>query len=159
MPTRIDACNGAKGQNQATLVRHYGYGAPDVGWALLSTANDRTLIVEDRLQPFQRESSKATKTCGMKLRHLLWPREKLAALGSAQAELRLTLSYFVEPNPGERGGTRRHRYASLGLRFRAKSATETVDEFRARSIKPRGTKRGRRSHRCERGLAARLVSR
>mgnify|MGYP007051631926 CR=1 FL=1 len=30
------------------------------------------------------------------------------------------------------GWTRRHRYASHGLRFRVKSATETVDEFRAR---------------------------
>ena len=28
--------------------------------------------------------------------------------------------------------TRRHRYASHGLRFRVKAATETVDEFRAR---------------------------
>ena len=44
----------------------------------------------------------------------------------------MTLSYFIEPNPGERGWTRRHRYASHGLRFRVKMATETVDEFRAR---------------------------
>jgi hypothetical protein len=53
-------------------------------------------------------------------------------LGEAQVELRATLSYFIEPNPGERGWTRRHRYASHGLRFRVKLATETVDEFRAR---------------------------
>ncbi|MDA9545633.1 hypothetical protein ACM43_14605 [Bradyrhizobium sp. CCBAU 45321] len=68
----------------------------------------------------------------MKLHRLPWPKEQLAALGDAQVELRATLSYFIDPNPGERGWTRRHRYASHGLRFRAKSATETVDEFRAR---------------------------
>lgn len=131
MRARIDACNGAKGEIQA-LVRRYGYGVPDLGRALLSTVNDLTLIVEDELQPFQREGGAAAKTRDMKLHRLPWPKEQLAALGAAQVELRVTLSYFIEPNPGERGWTRRHRYASHGLRFRVKSATETVDEFRAR---------------------------
>ncbi|TIV62560.1 MAG: hypothetical protein E5V89_33120, partial [Mesorhizobium sp.] len=131
MRARIDACNGAKGEIQA-LVRRYGYGVPDLGRALLSTVNDLTLIVEDELQPFQREGGAAAKTRDMKLHRLPWPKEQLAALGAAQVELRVTLSYFIEPNPDERGWTRRHRYASHGLRFRVKSATETVDEFRAR---------------------------
>lgn len=131
MRARIDACNGAKGQIQA-LVRRYGYGVPDLGRALLSAVNDLTLIVEDELQPFQREGSAAAKTRDMKLHRLPWPKEQLAALGAAQVELRATLSYYIEPNPGERGWTRRHRYSSHGLRFRVKSATESVDEFRAR---------------------------
>lgn len=131
MRSRIDACNGAKGPIQA-LVRRYGYGVPDLGRALLSTVNDLTLIVEDELQPFQREGSAAPKTRDMKLHRLPWPKEQLAALGAAHVELRATLSYYIEPNPGERGWTRRHRYASHGLRFRVKSAIETVDEFRAR---------------------------
>lgn len=131
MRARIDACNGAKGQIQA-LVRRYGYGVPDLRRALLSTVNDLTLIVEDELQPFHREAGATAKTRDMKLHRLPWPKEQLAALGAAHVELRATLSYYIEPNPGERGWTRRHRYASHGLRFRVKSATETVDEFRAR---------------------------
>lgn len=131
MRARIDACNGAKGQIQP-LVRRYGYGVPDLGRALLSTVNDLTLIVEDELQPFQREGNAAAKTRDMKLHRLPWPKEQLAALGAAHVELRATLSYYIEPNPGERGWTRRHRYASHGLRFRVKSATDSVDEFRAR---------------------------
>lgn len=131
MRARINACNGAKGQIQA-LVRRYGYGVPDLGRALLSTMNDLTLIVEDELQPFHREAGATAKTRDMKLHRLPWPKEQLASLGAAQVELRATLSYYIEPNPGERGWTRRHRYASHGLRFRVKSATETVDEFRAR---------------------------
>lgn len=132
MQARIDACNGAKTQIQA-LVRRYGYGVPNLARALLSTRNDLTLMVEDELQPFRREKgTAAAKTRDMKLHRLPWPRKQLAALGAAPAELRATLSYFVEPNPGERGWTRRHRYASHGLRFRVKSATESLKEFRAR---------------------------
>ena len=131
MQARIDVCNGAKNQIQA-LVRRYGYGVPDLGRALLSARNDLTLMVEDELQPFQHEKGAAVKTRDMKLHRLPWPREQLAALGAASVELRATLSYFVEPNPGERGWTRRHRYASHGLRFRVKSATESLNEFRAR---------------------------
>lgn len=131
MRARVDACHGAKTQIQS-LVRRYGYGVPNLGRALLSTRNDLTLIVQDELQPFQREGTAAAKTRDMKLHRLPWPRDQLAALGDAQVELRVTLSYFIEPNPGERGWTRRHRYASHGLRFRVKAATESVDEFRAR---------------------------
>jgi hypothetical protein len=131
MRARIDACNGAKNQIQA-LVRRYGYGVPDLTRALMSTRNDLTLMVEDELQPFSREGSNAAKTRDMKLHRLPWPREQLAALGEAPVEFRVTLSYFVEPNPGDRGWTRRHRYASHGLRFRVKTATESVNEFRAR---------------------------
>jgi hypothetical protein len=120
------------------VVRRYGYGVPDLARALRSTRNDLSLVVEDTLQPFQRErgddgSQNSTATLReMKLHQLPWPREELLALGAAQVELRVTLSYFVEPNPGERGWRRRHRYASHGFRFRMKSATETLDEFRAR---------------------------
>lgn len=131
MRARVEACHGAKTQIQS-LVRRYGYGVPDLERALLSTRNDLTLIVQDELQPFQREGTAAAKTRDMKLHRLPWPKDELAALGDAQVELRVTLSYFVEPNPGERGWTRRHRYASHGLRFRVKHATESVDEFRAR---------------------------
>jgi hypothetical protein len=44
----------------------------------------------------------------------------------------VTLSYFIEPNPGRRGWKRRYRYASHGLRFTVIKPTETVDEFRKR---------------------------
>ena len=131
MRARIDGCNGAKTQIQA-LVRRYGYGVPDLGRALLSTQNDLTLMVEDELQPFQRQGKTAPTTRDMKLHLLPWPKEQLTELGAARVELRVTLSYFVEPNPGERGWTRRHRYASHGLRFRVKSAFESLNELRAR---------------------------
>ena len=85
MQTRIEGCNGAKNQIQA-LVRRYGYGVPDLGRALLSTRNDLTLMVEDELQPFQREKGAAVKTRDMKLHRLPWPtrpmHKRQTAIGS-----------------------------------------------------------------------------
>ncbi|MBY0432383.1 MAG: hypothetical protein K2Q10_14400, partial [Rhodospirillales bacterium] len=83
------------------------------------------------LRPFEKGTS-GVKMRDMRLHRLPWPREELAALGEMPVEFRITLSYFVEPNPGERGWTRRHRYASHNLRFAVKRATETLDEFRRR---------------------------
>jgi hypothetical protein len=53
-------------------------------------------------------------------------------LAKLTVEIRVTLSYFVEPNPGERGWIRRYRYASHGLRFALKRSLESFDAFRAR---------------------------
>ena len=113
------------------FLRRYGYGVPNFGRALLSSLNDATLIVEDSLRPFRREAS-AVKTCDMHLHSLPWPRAELEALGETQVQLRLTLSYFIEPNPGDRGWSRRHRYASHGLRFALKRSPGNVAGVSAR---------------------------
>lgn len=114
-----------------SLLRRYGWGVPSLARSLLSAANDATLMVEDALLPFRKDGS-SIKTRDMNLHRLPWPRTELAALGDLDVELRITLSYFIEPNPGDRGWTRRHRYASHNLRFAVKRSLETVDEFRQR---------------------------
>jgi hypothetical protein len=113
------------------LLRRYGWGVPDLTRALLSAANDATLIVEDALLPFRKDGT-AIKTRDMNVHRLPWPRAELASLGNLDVELRITVSYFIEPNPGERGWTRRHRYASHNLRFAVKRALETLPAFRQR---------------------------
>ena len=122
----------ASSQDKLALLRRYGYGVPNYSRAIFSTLNDTTLVVEDNLQPFWRDAKGVVKTRDMHLHTPPWPRAELEALGETQVEFRITLSYFVEPNPGERGWTRRHRYASHGLRFAVKRSLETQDEFRAR---------------------------
>jgi hypothetical protein len=114
------------------LLRRYGYGVPNYGRALLSSLNDTTLVVEDSLHPFWRDAKGVVKTRDMHLHSLPWPRAELEALGETEVELRITLSYFVEPNPGDRGWNRRHRYASHGLRFAVKKSLEALPAFRAR---------------------------
>ncbi len=129
MRTRFDA---ARSQAQKLpLLRRYGWGVPDLGRALMSASDDATLMVEDALFPFRKDTS-AIKTRDMKLHRLPWPRDELLALGEREVELRITLSYFIEPNPGERGWTRRHRYASYALRFAVKRSLENFEQFRRR---------------------------
>lgn len=113
------------------MLRRYGWGVPDLGRALMSASNDATLMVEDALLPFRKDGS-GIKTRDMHLHRLPWPRDELLALGDRNVELRITLSYFVEPNPGERGWTRRHRYASHALRFAVKRSLEGLPQFRQR---------------------------
>ena len=50
-------------------------------------------------------------------------------LGAVDVELRVTLSYFIEPSAARRGWRRRYAYASHGLRFEAKGPSETVPEL------------------------------
>lgn len=117
--------------DKATLLRRYGYGIPSLARARWSAANDVTLVVEDELQPFTFEAGRA-RTKEMKVHRFPWPRKVLESLGDTPVAMRVTLSYFVEPNPGERGWVRRHRYASHALRFEVKGMFESDEQFRGR---------------------------
>ncbi len=116
----------------ASLVRHCGFGQPDLARALWSVENSLTLICEDSLQPFMREQGNEPKLRDMNLHRLPWPLEELEALGEVEVEMRVTLSYFIEPNPSARGIKSRYRYESHGLRFDVKRPHESEEEFRHR---------------------------
>jgi hypothetical protein len=127
MKKEISAAKKSKKSDLEHLLRCFGFGAPNLERALWSASNVLTLVVQDQLQPFERDKSKE-----MHLHTLPWPRQALAQLGATQVVLRVTLSYFIEPNPARRGWVRRHRYASHGLRFAVIKPTESPDEFRKR---------------------------
>ncbi len=116
---------------KGALLRRFGYGVPQLGRASLSSFNDATIVAEESLRPLRLQGSEV-KTQDMKLHTLPWPIELLNDLGTTSVQLRVTLSYFVEPNPGERGWKGRYRYPSHGLRFALKRGTETIPQFRAR---------------------------
>ncbi len=116
----------------AHLVRHCGFGVPDLDRALWSVSNSLTMVVETRLHPFQREGSNQPTLRDMNLHRLPWPLVELESLGEKPVEMRVTLSYFIEPNPSERGFRSRYRYESHGLRFDVKRPHESEDDFRAR---------------------------
>lgn len=115
-------------------LRCYGFGVPDVSKAIWSVSNAATLIVEDSLRPFQKEGDRL-KSKDMHLHRLPWPTAVLQTLGSVDVRMRVTLSYFIEPSPGRRGWTRKHRYQSHGLRFDVKRPLETDQEFHRRISK------------------------
>lgn len=114
------------------LIRHCGFGVPNLDRAMWSAANSLTLIVQDSLQPFEKIAAAQPKTRDMHLHRLPWPIAELEALGETPVEMRVTLSYYIEPNPAERGIKGRYRYESHGLRFDVKRPEETEREFRAR---------------------------
>ena len=120
-------------QQKRVVLGKYGHGVPNCERALYSALNDLTLIAEDELQPFWKdEGDGRIKSRHMNLHQFPWPRTQLEQLAETEVELRVTLSYYVEPNPGERGWLRRHRYPSHGLRFAVKRSLESVDAFRQR---------------------------
>ena len=115
----------------AKLLRICGYGVPDLARALYSAGNALTLISQAEIQPYEkRENSSGYRTKEMHLYDLPWPKEVLLALPQdTEVSMRVTLSYFIEPGPGEIGWKDRYRYASHGLRFDVKSPVESSDDF------------------------------
>jgi hypothetical protein len=117
---------------KANLLRHCGFGGPSLDVALRSARNDLTLISQEAIQPYIRDAHGARMN-DMHIYSLPWPRQTLLELGDVEVEMRVTLSYFIEPHPGERGWKYRHRYQSHALRFDVRTPLETsLDAFRAR---------------------------
>ncbi len=114
------------------LIRHCGYGVPNLAHAMWSVKNSLTLIIQEAFQPFERVGSKAPVTRDMHLHRLPWPLEELESLGATEIEMRVTLSYFVEPNPSARGFKGRYMYESHGLRFDVRRPLESENQFRSR---------------------------
>jgi hypothetical protein len=113
------------------LLRYCGYGVPQLERALWSAENSLTLIAQESLQPFDKRESRYVSR-DINIHDLPWPKEELQELGETPVEMRVTLSYFIEPNPARRGWGRKYSYASHGLRFDVKRSLETLDDFRAR---------------------------
>ena len=123
---------GVRNQNtMRQLLRHCGYGVPSLERALYSAGNSLTMIVQDEIQPYHKVDGDV-KTHEMHLHDLPWPNEVLQDLGDLPVTLRVTLSYFIEPNPGERGGIDKYAYQSHALRFAARRPLETEAAFRGR---------------------------
>jgi hypothetical protein len=113
------------------LLRICGYGVPDLDRAIHSAANSLTLIAQQEIQPFdKRPEGSGYRTKDMHLYDLPWPKEVLLSLPSeVEVRMRVTLSYFIEPGPGEIGWEDRYRYPSHLLRFDLKAPNEEPSDF------------------------------
>jgi hypothetical protein len=60
---------------------------------------------------------------------LPWPSAQLEELGEASIALKVTLSYFIQPNPSRRGWQSKFRYSSHGLRFAVQGSREDHERF------------------------------
>ncbi len=108
------------------LLKRFGWGVPDEAAVLSSSRDAVTMVVQDEFVPFTGADYKMRH---FRLHQLPWPTDVLENLGATDVELRVTLSYFIEPSAARRGWRRRYAYASHGLRFELRSPDETTDEF------------------------------
>jgi hypothetical protein len=114
------------------MLRRFGYGVPELARALRSASNSLALIGQQEIQPFVRVKNKGVRLNQAHFYDLPWPTSTLLALGEHQVRLRVTLSYFVEPNPSADAPLSPARYRSAGLRFDLRRSGETQDQFEAR---------------------------
>jgi hypothetical protein len=114
------------------MLRRFGYGVPDLARTLRSASNSLALVAQQELQPFIREKGKAPRLNHSHFYSLPWPLQTLLDLGEHQVRLRITLSYFVEPNPSADSPLSPARYRSAGLRFDLRRTGESQAQFEAR---------------------------
>ena len=114
------------------LLRRYGFGTPTDERVLRSATSAVTLMAQSHIQPFEQVDSSRTRLREMHLHDLPWPQQQLLGLGEVPVRLRVTLSYFIEPNASSRGWKGRYVYPSHGLRFDIRRSGETTGEFQRR---------------------------
>ena len=130
-----------KTTGRRNLLRSCGYGIPSLDKALWCKNNSVNMGVEGELQPFKKEGSRIAMK-EMDLHEFPWPTEVLESLGDTAVRLRITLSYFIEPGPGEIGWKDRYRYPSCNLRFDLINNDENLEDFQKRvNVKMRGEDR------------------
>lgn len=124
----------SKSKGRRDLLRTCGYGIPNLARAIQCMNNSVNMVIQGELQPFDKNSMHE-----MHLHTLPWPKEVLSSLGETPVTLKLTLSYFIEPGPGEVGWKDKYRYPSCGLRFDVINSNETKEDFQKRiNVKMRG---------------------
>lgn len=124
----------SKTKGRRRLLKTCGYGIPNLQKAIQCMNNSVNMVIQGELQPYDKKSMKE-----MHLHTLPWPKDVLQALGEVPVTLKVTLSYFIEPGPGEVGWKDKYRYPSCGLRFDVINSDENLDDFKKRiNVKMRG---------------------
>ncbi|HEY1926607.1 MAG TPA: S8 family peptidase [Caulobacteraceae bacterium] len=124
---------GAKKGPRQQILREIGYGVPDLSRAVKSAKNDMVLLAQAEIQPYSKAQDGATATYNeIHFYDLPWPKSALEALENEPVIMKITLSYFIEPNLSGRAATRPDTYRSCGLRFAMKKRNESIAAFKKR---------------------------
>lgn len=125
------AINTFNEQEKKNLLRTFGYGVPNLDRARHSASNSLTLIAEREMQPYKKENSKGQYN-DYHLFELPWPAEVLENLQETDATLTVTLSYYIEPNPGAKRYATNYQYHSHSLDFAVIKPNERLEVFKRR---------------------------
>lgn len=121
-------------QDKKNVLRCFGYGVPSLSKAMYSASNSLTLIAEKEITPYKKDGD--IKFDEIHYFDLPWPEEVLRNdLTEVDLKLNITLSYFIEPNPGNRQYANKFNYQSHGLRFSVIKPGEDFEEFEKRTNK------------------------
>ncbi len=116
------------------VLRCFGYGIPNLSKALYSATNSLTIIAEKEITPYRKDGE--VKFNEIHYFDLPWPEEVLRdELTEVDLKLNITLSYFIEPNPGNRQYANKFSYQSHGLRFSMIKPDEDFEDFEKRTNK------------------------
>ena len=121
-------------EEKSRLLARVGYGIPNLNKAKYSAENSLSIIAERTLKPFKFENSRV-KTNVFHLFDLPWPTDILSDLAELDVKLIVTLSYFIEPNPGNKRYASDQSYKSHGLRFKMIDKNESQKAFESRVSK------------------------
>lgn len=122
-----------KTKGRRRLLRTCGYGIPNLEKAIQCMNNSVNMVIQGELQPYKKSMNE------MHIHTLPWPTDALKSLDSETVTLKITLSYFIEPGPGEIGWKDKYRYPSCGLRFDVINSNEDIQDFKKRiNVKMRG---------------------
>ena len=128
MLAQLDARSGKRERYE--LIRRFGYGVPDFERAASSARNHLALFAQANIQPFKLNGGRKFAECHYYA--LPIPPAVLEELGNEMIELKITVSYFVDPNPGLSANIDPQRYQSHGLRFDLQRRGETLLKFKER---------------------------
>lgn len=133
MIKRAEAVASLRGSIELALLERFGYGRPSLARAIDNAEDSLTFITQGTLLPLRSNKSENGTILGYMRKHELpWPKDILHDLGDTPAELRVTLSYFVEPNPGAVLTGQSNLYPSHGYDFDVKRPDESDEQAIAR---------------------------
>lgn len=117
-----------KGGGIRSLLRCCGYGIADLERAKSSLDNSVNMVIQAELQPYCKQDNNY-KMKDMHLHKLPWPTELLQSLDNVVVSMKVTLSYYIEPAPDQKGWNNKYRYASNALRFEVINKDQNKEDF------------------------------
>ena len=103
--------------DRENIIREHGFGIPNLNRAIRSVNNDTTLISQTEIQPF-RKKGYGCKYNEFHFYKLPWPKNLFLNKPEIPIKMKVTLSYFIEPDLTAL--SRPESYRSFGLKFALK---------------------------------------
>jgi hypothetical protein len=124
--------NLSRKEKYINLARRVGYGVPQLERSLYCAAQHATMVAQATLQPYRKDKTGDPKLNEMNLFALPWPSDVFKKFSDVAIRLRVTLSYFIEPNPPKvRTVNSNYNYAGCALRFSINKLGQSRRAFEA----------------------------